>query len=55
MKTLIALTLLFGMNTAVFAGGACCSKGEKTEKKSCESCTDDKTCEKCTEKTEKKD
>ena len=27
MKALITLTLLFGLNTAAFAGGGCCSKG----------------------------
>jgi hypothetical protein len=54
MKTLIALTLLFGLNTAVIAGSCGGCKGEKSEKKACEKCTEEKTCEKCTEKAGKK-
>jgi hypothetical protein len=47
MKTLFALTLLFGLNTAVFAGSGCggCTKGDKT--------ADDKGTDKTEEVSEK--
>lgn len=61
MKTLIALTLLFGMNAAAFAGAGCGGKADKTaetcskEKEKDESaCSKDKDAEACSDKKAEK-